>query len=558
TDPGLGARLTGDSWRAAAKLAGSDATGNTATTGRSRGVCQRILALVRGAIGRNPYHQRLLSAGSALARALGAGPESVDWAIRAERIAPSKYTAMALACSYAELGRNSEAEAAWLRAVAYDPSDVSLLHELADWVAEAGRIADGVHYAERALDADPENTGGLVVLHSLRYRRDGDARHLVALAGIVQAGSSAQAADRLAADCEGVPWLSRIPRPVNALSALVDRLLTAEGAPRSGDGTDPEPAGDAPSALLASGFTGRAAVPPSPPAPARSPDAPVSPASSPEAVISGDETPSVSGLGSLPGLGGLDAEAADLAGTPRPSHHHTAEHHESSGHAPLRPVRNAVWVYSGGEPVPVVGPPSAQAVARIRRMPVAWWPHPPAAYDQGIHLSGLSLDDLLGLLVHPPDPPPGELGSLLGRHDPGTWIRLVQAWSCLGIAHLHTAEPWSLSTRRVVLSDLAFGIEDWVTEAALFALVATAWVQPKVRSDVAAIVTDRLSAAAVDLRYREVPIAGSLAQLALVTPGLPESARRTAEWVESAASGQFGGGPLLWPAEPRWRRPFRR
>jgi hypothetical protein len=93
----------------------------------------------------------------------------------------------------------------------------------------------------------------------------------------------------------------------------------------------------------------------------------------------------------------------------------------------------------------------------------------------------------------------------------------------------------------------------------MFALVATAWVTPKIRSDVAAIVTDRISAAAVDLRYREVPIAGSLAAIALATPDLPESARRTAEWIGSAVSGQLGGALPLWPpAESRWRRPFRR
>jgi hypothetical protein len=48
-------------------------------------------------------------------------------------------------------------------------------------------------------------------------------------------------------------------------------------------------------------------------------------------------------------------------------------------------------------------------------------------------------------------------------------------WVCLSILHHATDEPWAASTRRQVLIDLAFGVEDWVSDSALFALVAAAY-----------------------------------------------------------------------------------
>lgn len=120
--------------------------------------------------------------------------------------------------------------------------------------------------------------------------------------------------------------------------------------------------------------------------------------------------------------------------------------------------------------------------------------------------------------------PPTALGRVLG-HDPSLWVRCVQVWACLGLLHHRTDEPWAESTRRRVLLDLVWGVEDWVTEAALFALVTAAWVDPAVRPDVARVVTERLADVAAVARTRAVPIALSLAHLALASPALdPETA----------------------------------
>ena len=97
-------------------------------------------------------------------------------------------------------------------------------------------------------------------------------------------------------------------------------------------------------------------------------------------------------------------------------------------------------------------------------------------------LADTRLDDLLGVLVHPP---------ALPSEDPSgwpMWIRSLQVAACLGIAHHRTDEPWQSSTRRRVLSVLVYGPEDWVTEAAMLRWVATAWVDPTAREDVAGLV----------------------------------------------------------------------
>ena len=96
----------------------------------------------------------------------------------------------------------------------------------------------------------------------------------------------------------------------------------------------------------------------------------------------------------------------------------------------------------------------------------------------------------------------------------------MQVWACLGLLHHRTDEPWESSTRRRVLLDLVWGVEDWITEAALFALVTAAWVDPAVRDDVAEVVAERFRDALAVARQRPSSITWSLARLALITPGI--------------------------------------
>ncbi|KAB1906101.1 tetratricopeptide repeat protein, partial [Micromonospora sp. AMSO31t] len=192
--------------------------------------------------------------------------------------------------------------------------------------------------------------------------------------------------------------------------------------------------------------------------------------------------------------------------------------------------------------------PSVEAAERIRQLAHPAWPHPPAAYDAAVGLATLDLADLLGVLVHPPAAPATALGRVLAGQDPSLWVRCVQVWACLGLLHHRTDEPWDGSTRRRVLLELLWGVEDWITEAAMFALVTAAWVDPAVRTDVARVVAERLADVAAVARERRVPIAVSLAHLALATPDLDPSARAVAESLSAGPAPAIPPGALgrLW------------
>jgi hypothetical protein len=151
------------------------------------------------------------------------------------------------------------------------------------------------------------------------------------------------------------------------------------------------------------------------------------------------------------------------------------------------------------------GTPSDEAARRLRQVASLSWAHPPAAYDAAVQLIMVQPFDLLALLAHPPAD-----------------VAAAEIWICLGLLHHGTEEPWLDSARRRVLLGLLDGGLDRVTEAALFALIVSAWIDPSARADVAAIVAGRLAEVA--------PRAGarSVAELALATPDLDASARQVA------------------------------
>jgi len=154
---------------------------------------------------------------------------------------------------------------------------------------------------------------------------------------------------------------------------------------------------------------------------------------------------------------------------------------------------------------PARAEPSPEAVRRLRQVAALSWAHPPAAYDAAVQLIMVRPDDLLALLADPPAD-----------------VAAPEIWACLGLLHHGTEEPWLDSDRRRLLLGLIDGGLDRVAEAALFALIVAAWIDPSTRVDVAAIVTRRL--AEVTAR----PGSRSVAELALATPDLPAPARETA------------------------------
>ena len=193
--------------------------------------------------------------------------------------------------------------------------------------------------------------------------------------------------------------------------------------------------------------------------------------------------------------------------------------------------------------------PTEAAVQRLHRVAHPLWPHPPAAYDAALGLVLVEPADLLALITYPPAAPDNEVGRALAAHDPALWTRCAQVWACLGLLHQRTEEPWAESERRRLLVELASGGLDQIAEAALFALVTAAWVEPSARPDVAELITRRLAESA-GLRH---PIAWSLAQLALATPELSPEVREQATAVVRAEE-----APPLVPRQLRRESRLRR
>ncbi|WP_067497269.1 lipopolysaccharide assembly protein LapB [Actinoplanes sp. TFC3] len=198
---------------------------------------------------------------------------------------------------------------------------------------------------------------------------------------------------------------------------------------------------------------------------------------------------------------------------------------------PLRPGR-VLWSYQEMIATPAVQPPRPETGDLIRQVVSPLWAHPIAAYDQALPLGQLPIDDLLALLVYAPAPPPP-----LTDLPPGWWERGVQVFACLGV--LHSAElgrrhPTDTAAHRALLTELAFGLEDWITEAALYALVVAAWVEPGCREEVRETVATRFLDAVQSSQHRVVTILDSLALLVLITPDMVPAVTSLANEVLSA------------------------
>jgi hypothetical protein len=220
---------------------------------------------------------------------------------------------------------------------------------------------------------------------------------------------------------------------------------------------------------------------------------------------------------------------------------------------PLRRGDHRIWRYNGTDPVAAVAAPSPEAVRVLHDVAEKPWPSPLSGVIQAAPLGALPLSDLLGLLAHLPGPPLTERWQFLAGDSPTYWYRLLQPWVCLGILRHREDEPWATSTRRRVLVDLAFGVEDWVSDAALFALVTAAFRDPARRAEVHGLVRARLDAAVTAARL--VTIEASLGRLMLITPGCTPQDRALAQAaIARASDSDDEPAPAAAPPKRRWWR----
>jgi hypothetical protein len=102
-----------------------------------------------------------------------------------------------------------------------------------------------------------------------------------------------------------------------------------------------------------------------------------------------------------------------------------------------------------------------------------------------------------------------------------------------------------------VLIDLAFGVEDWVSDAALFALLTAGYRERQLRPEVRGLVRARLDAAVAARRL--VTIGESLARLMLITPGCRPEDRALAQATLAAAREDETDEPVPQPRRRWWQ-----
>lgn len=434
-----------------------------------------FLEAARGVADRGPASVTALPSLSGLARRMGALDEAIDWCERAERADGSAFAAIMLGYALRGAGRKQAAHDAWQRALGREPGNVNLRVDIAELLADRGELADGIGVLDEALAMAPDHPKAFPSSCQMRYALTSDVAHLVRLTDWWREHPEHDyAGTMLGLASQGKYWLSLVPAPAEAICNLAVAFEEKHGGTgeiRTATRTCTLSALEVPSAI--------AAV---------------------RAV--------------LPGLA-----LASPVPVPAPDIR-----------VPLAKGRYRLWTYHGTDAAPAVAEPSAEAVRALQAVAAQGvWLHPVAAYDCAVGLSGLSLDDLLGLMAHGvPVPDDNSLWQRMRAYNPVYWPRFTQAWACLGVLHHKPDEPWPGSARRTALVDLVNGVEDWATDAAANALVIAAWTDPACRADVAEIVGARFAAAGQARIERQVTIAESLAHLVLAAPEMPQNAVRAA------------------------------
>ncbi|WP_051805287.1 tetratricopeptide repeat protein [Streptomyces sp. NRRL F-2747] len=424
-------------------------------------------ALVRACAGAHPGHSLLHTVGSTLARRFGDSAVAVAWAEHARDLDPGHWQAVVLGGALRAAGRRDEALAVWEAEIARDPSDVDLYVDVAELHRDCGRPAEGLAWLDRGLAVEPDHPKALPASFALRHAVEGGTENLLALSDHLRSHPEhGYAAALLAELCEDRPWLGHV-HPASEASVNVLHQMLA----------NPESARDHEIELLGSAL----------------------------------EAPSTR-LAVRMGFPNSKIDYQSVA--------------EPDPRVPQYRTDTPLWLFEGPEGLdarPALDPPSARAAELLRDVAEPAWPAPVAAYDHAVRLSGLDPEDLLAVCVHPPLPREDEQGAYLLGRQPEMWVRAVQTFACLGLAHHRADEPWADSRRRALLLDLLFGPEDWTNEAAGFALLATAWADPDAREDVGARLVDRMMAVGKAWRERDATSLASLCRLVLACPWLDET-----------------------------------
>jgi tetratricopeptide (TPR) repeat protein len=299
------------------------------------------LDLARRAAAAHPDHALVQGSAAGIARRFDETKEAVAWGRRAVELEHTKLTAVWYAYALRADGQLDEALAVMERACQANPLDLDLRADMSSWLAVENRLDEALAVIEEAMRVDPTYDCAVHTAHRLRFQRDGDPRHLVALVDFIRT----QPIDShphfdLDQACDGQEWLGYVPAAREAITNILWQVGPDERTQTL------------------------------------------------HTALSALEVPSAIAL--------VRRECPNISlSVPDPPPDMVV----SIGPGPV------LWRYDGAAATPAVPPPPPHASALMAETATPTWKHPLDAYERARPLGRLGVTSLLALLVHPPARP---------------------------------------------------------------------------------------------------------------------------------------------------------
>lgn len=326
----------------------------------------------------------------------------------AHALEPSWYTGMALALLLRQQGKCQEADDAFQLCLQLDPEDVSAYLEAGDMYCDREMWEKAVKWYEGVLQKQPSHKWALPSSIYCRWKLTGNQKlrdHLLSLAGTLNRANSL-----CAREFAGLPEPS--DATANVLREFRKSILAGdkEKAP-TGEAEIDLTCLEAPSNFLAFEMEMKA-------------------------------------------LGHALSIRVNCASVPTPD-----------PRQPVIPVKYQLWRYENGtKPSPGLPPPPTDVVQKVAKIASSRYDvqeNWALASRLAAELGPQRVGEILSVMVHPPDVPPGT-HSL-------AWLPRVQLAACQIVAHLD--DGWDGSVRKEALMSVLLGPSDWTTEAAIRVLV---------------------------------------------------------------------------------------
>jgi tetratricopeptide (TPR) repeat protein len=367
---------------------------------------------------------------SALLRKVGRLDEALAVAHQGFAATPTYHLAVAIGMAHEAKGDMEKWYEAYQKALQLDPENVPARLDLADKVWNLGKIDEAERWYQEALVREPEHPWALPSLYGLRFFKEGNNQWRDRLEELVAKQPGNERARQLARQVSA--FVGYLPDPADATIDLARKLIQAI----EGNQIDRR-------------------------------------AGSVKVTLSCLESPSSRLAVELAMIDlGADVKVEytiQQIQTPDPRQPRVA-------------VDYQIWKHKGIESVAAWKAPSPEVaweVSEIASTDYDLFRWSALAKNAARKLGGARLDDLLGVMVHPPrrvSQPAQTSMTAWG------WLQRIQIAAAMMISQLDGT--WANSARRKALFSLANGPMDWTVTAAIVALTALALNDPKIEEEV--------------------------------------------------------------------------